>query len=418
MAVYLRLLRRNPGYARLWLAQAISLLGDWFNTIVLSVLVVAYSPDSTRGMAVSGLLLARFLPPLLLSPLAGVLVDRFDRRRILIVSDVLRTVVVLGFLLVDGPERLWLIYALTVLQFGLSSVFEPGRSALLPSVCLPDDLVPANTLGSITWSVMLAGGAVIGGLVASAVGTSTALIVDALSFLLSAILIAQIRVRAPALHAVEQIAEPKATFRDGLRYLAAHPNTALSALIKLGGSIGNIDLLVIVYATSYFVVGEDGIISLGILWSGFGLGAVLGPLLLNRLNDGTVRVMRRLIIIGYAWISLGWLLFGAAPTLPLATLALAVKAMGSSVYWTYSSVILQKSVPANYLGRVFSVDMAGFQLATVLSTVIVGALVDTLGTDHARLIAYGSVVASLVPLALWVVAVQWMERREPAVSVA
>jgi predicted MFS family arabinose efflux permease len=89
-----------------------------------------------------------------------------------------------------------------------------------------------------------------------------------------------------------------------------------------------------------------------------------------------------------------------------------VKAMGSSIYWTYSSVIIQKSVDNAYMGRAFSIDMAGFQLATVISVIVVGALVDTLGEDHARAIAFGTVLASLVPLVLWALAVPWLERRE------
>ena len=405
MTAYLQLLQRNPAYTRLWLAQAVSLLGDWFNTIVLAALVTSHSPEESRGLAISGLLIARTLPPLLFSPFAGVLVDRFNRKRLLIASDVLRAIVVLGFLLVDSPSELWLIYLLTVIQFALSTVFEPGRSALLPNVCEPDDLVGANTLGSITWSVMLAAGAAIGGLVAGVVGPSAALVIDSLTFLVSAALITQVQLR-PAVNI------PRATFIDGVRYLLANPDIAVTTLVKFGGSLGSIDLLMIVYATTYFVVGPEGTVSLGILWSAFGLGAAAGPLLLNRFNDGSIRAMRRLIIVGYAWITLGWLLFGVAGSLAFAAFGLGVKALGSNVYWTYSSVILQKRVPNEYLGRVFAIDMSFFQLSGVLSTLVIGALVDALGTDQARTISLGTAIASLIPLALWTVAVIWLERRE------
>jgi MFS family permease len=415
MTAYLQLLQRNPAYSRLWMAQAVSLLGDWFNTIVLATLVTSYSPEETRGLAISGLLLSRTLPPLLFSPFAGVLIDRFNRKRLLIASDLLRAVVVLGFLLVDSPSELWLIYTLTIIQFALSTVFEPGRSALLPNVCEPDDLVGANTLGSITWSVMLAAGAAIGGVVAGLVGTSTALVIDALTFVISAFLITQVRLR-PAVDIPRADGQPhrRATFLDGVRYLLANPDIAITTLVKFGGSVGSVDLLMIVYATTYFVVGKDGAVSLGILWSAFGFGAVLGPVLLNRYNDGSVARMRRLIIVGYAWIALGWLLFGVAGSLAFAAFGLGVKALGSNVYWTYSSVILQKRVPNEYLGRIFAIDMAGFQLASVLSTLVIGALVDTLGTEHARTISLGTSVASLAPLALWTLAVMWLERRERA----
>ncbi len=146
---YVQLLRDNPNYARLWIAQAVSLLGDWFNTIALSTLVARFANQS--GLAIALLLLARFLPPLLVGPFAGVLVDRLNRKRLLIFSDSLRVVVVLLFLLATGPEWLWLIYLLTVIQFSLSALFEPARSAIIPALVKPDDLVRANLLGSATW---------------------------------------------------------------------------------------------------------------------------------------------------------------------------------------------------------------------------------------------------------------------------
>ena len=170
MNAYWRLLRNNPDFTRLWLAQVVSLLGDWFNTIVLAVLVEEYSGGS--GLAVSLFLLARFVPPMLVGPWAGVLVDRFSRKRLLILSDLLRALVVLLLLLADGPHMLWLVYVLTALQFTLSAVFEPGRNALLPALLPKEGLVLANTLGSVTWSTMLAVGAIAGGIVASQLGTS------------------------------------------------------------------------------------------------------------------------------------------------------------------------------------------------------------------------------------------------------
>jgi MFS family permease len=415
MSNYRQLLRNNPDYTRLWLAQAVSLLGDWFDTIVLFALVSKFSNNS--GIAVAGLLLARFLPPLLVSPFAGVLVDRLNRKRLLIISDLLRSATVLMFLLATGPEHLGLIYVLTIIQFMLSAVFEPGRSALLPSVVQKSDLVLANTLGSVTWSVMLAAGAAVGGLVAGLFGTGFALVVDSLSFLLSALLIAQIKVRADAVTApVSQSTStaPKRTFREGLRYLRANPSTASTLLVKMGGSVGSIDLAMTVYATEYFVLGNNGTLSLGILWSAFGLGAIIGPLILNRFNDGTLSRMRRLIIVGYVWITLGWIIFGAAPTLIIACIGLAVKAMGSSIYWTYSSVLIQRTVPDAYLGRVFSLDIAGFQLTTVLSILLVGGLADTFGSENIRAIVFGTAVVSVIPLAIWAFLVPRLDRRKEA----
>ena len=106
---YIRLISSNHDFAKLWAAQLISLLGDWFSTIVISVLLITYTEGTGyQGIAVSGFLIARMLPPLLMRPLAGVLADRFDRKRLLIVSDLLRALVVLGLLLPRKVQTIFL----------------------------------------------------------------------------------------------------------------------------------------------------------------------------------------------------------------------------------------------------------------------------------------------------------------------
>lgn len=410
MNAYLRLLRNYPGFTRLWLAQVISLLGDWFNTIVLGLLVERYSGGS--GLAVSLFLLARFVPPMLAGPWAGVLVDRLDRKLLLVLSDWLRALVVLLLLLVDGPHLLWLVYVLTALQFTFSAVFEPGRNALLPALLPQGELVLANTLGSITWSAMLATGAVAGGIVAGQLGTSAALVIDALTFVISGLLIVSIRVKAGRADAPVAGKQERRGLREGLAYLRRSPATLAVLLVKAGISLGSVDALMIIYASRLFAMGEDRSTPLSIMYAAFGIGAVSGPLLLNRFNDGQVRVMRRLIRVGFLFMTLGWLAMSRAGTLPLVALALCLRAMGSSVCWTYSSVIIQKSVPDRFLGRMFSLDMTGFQFVGAFSILLTGLLVDLFGVDEVRQVVLLMAVISLVPLVLWVLVVPRLEKHK------
>ncbi len=412
MNAYWRLLRNNPDFTRLWLAQVVSLLGDWFNTIVLAVLVEEYSGGS--GLAVSLFLLARFVPPMLVGPWAGVLVDRLDRKRLLILSDLLRALVVLLLLLADGPHMLWLVYVLTALQFTLSAVFEPGRNALLPALLPKEGLVLANTLGSVTWSTMLAAGAVAGGIVASQLGTSAALVIDSLTFVVSALLIISIRtntnVSAGASQVVEAVeAEENRGLREGLRYLRRSPATLAVLLVKAGVSLGSVDTVMIIYASQLFTIGKDSSTPLSIMYAAYGAGAVAGPLLLNRFNDGQVHVMRRLIRFGFLFMSLGWLMMSGAGTLPLVALALTLRAMGSSVCWTYSSVIIQKSVPDRYLGRMFSLDMTNFQFVGAFSILLTGLLIDFFGVALVRQVVLLMAIISLMPLILWTLVVPRLE---------
>ena len=408
---YLALLRHNPNYTRLWLAQVVSLLGDWFNTIILSALVAHYSENA--GLAVSLLLLTRFLPPLLVAPYAGVLLDRMDRRRLLILSDVARMVIVIGYLFAMSPDRLWLVYVLSALQFVCSAVFEPGRSALIPSVVQQEDLVRANVLGSVTWSVMLAVGGALGGFVSAILGAQAGLLIDSATFGLSALLIASIRLtaeREALVQAETHAPKQQTSFRAGLAYARKRPALIAALLIKVGGSLGNIDVPIVIYGTLLFAIGSDGSASLGLLWSAFGVGAVIGPLLLNHWNDGSVRRMRRLVIVGYAFLAVGWFALAGAPGLVLAMAAIIIRAMGGSVYWTYSSVIIQRSVDDSYLGRMFSLDQAGFQLMTVIGIIVTGLALQAWGDGAVREIVAFTGLLSLVPLAGWWWAVRWLER--------
>src|SRR5262249_25671383 len=137
--------------------------------------------------ALAGLLIAQSLPSVLVGPGAGVLIDRLPRKTVLIAADLGRAGLVLLFLLVRDPDQVWIIYAVAVLKFTLTSFFEPAREAIIPDVVAREELVAANAISGLTWSAMLAGGAALGGLVAGTLGTDLAFVLDAGSFLLSAL---------------------------------------------------------------------------------------------------------------------------------------------------------------------------------------------------------------------------------------
>src|SRR5512145_1061869 len=187
---YIELLRSNRAFRQLWLGQVVSQMGDWFNTIALYTIILNLTGS---GRDVGLLLVARFVPSFLFGPLSVVVADRFSRQRIMIISDLLRALVVLGFLFVRSADQLWIIYVLTVLQLGLSTFFEPAKTAAIPSIVEDRELVAANAISSVTWSVMLTLGAAIGGIVTGWLGTNVAFVLDSLTYLLSAALIASVR---------------------------------------------------------------------------------------------------------------------------------------------------------------------------------------------------------------------------------
>lgn len=409
MTSYFPFLRLRPKFRALWLAQVISLTGDWFNTIASVIIVNRYSPS---GLAVGGLFIARALPPFLLSPVAGVIADRFDRRRVLILSDVLRAVIVLGFLLVDRPERLWLLYVLTVLQFSVSAFFEPARAALVPALVESDELLLANTLSSITWSAMLALGGAIGGLTASLFGVRVSLIVDAMSFLGSAALVLSIpgQFQVEVVHALESGWQ---NFVDGLNYVRKNLDVGLVTLVKAMGQVGSFDIISALYAARVFREGQEGATTLGLMFTAFGVGSVIGPLISNRFGDSSAVWLRRAILGGFVCMPIAWLIVGTAPALPIVLAGCVLRGAGGSVNWTYSDVLLQMTVPNHLLGRVFAFDIAMFTLAVSISLWLTGYITDAFELSP-RTIVLLLAMGSLAPLALWGAALRWQSRRAEA----
>src|SRR6266436_7265647 len=164
---YVELLRNNHAFRFLWLGQVVSQMGDWFDTIAVYTIALRLT-GSSRSVAL--IMVARFLPTVVLGPGAGVIADRFSRRSIMIVADIMRAIVVLGFLFVRRPDQMWLVYVLTVFQLAFSTFFEPANSAAVPSIVSDDELLTANAISSVTWSVMLTLGAAIGGVVTGLFG--------------------------------------------------------------------------------------------------------------------------------------------------------------------------------------------------------------------------------------------------------
>lgn len=432
MRQYYALLQRNRDMRFIWFAEVTCLIGEWFSQVVLLSLIVARSPGR-EGFAISSLILARFIPPLLLSPMAGVLLDRFNRQRILIWSIYLRAGIgVLYLIAVSDPSLVWLIYAGVIVQAAISTVYMPGQSALVASIVEPKDLMTANTLSNATWSAAMALGGALGGLVAALLGSSYALMIDIATLTLAGTLLMQVRgykftPRAVEVSETAAIA-PDTSLTDGLRYVRGHRPTLATLFVKFGGSLGNVDSIMTILATQIFVLGANGQLSLGIFYSAFGIGAIIGPLISNGMTDGGSRSLRRWILIGFIGQALGWVLIGWASTIILMCFALLLRGMSGSINWTYSSVLLQRTTPDVYRGRVFSLDMALYNLATAFSTLVHGALIDhynalnivsiekvmpaslsggavaALGETDIVIIAFGTALLSLIPLAGWVMA--------------
>ena len=190
MNVYIALLRHNRNFRLLFIGQAISQLGDWFNAVAVYALLLDLTGSAT---AVAWMMIVQFLPVAVVGPMAGVVVERVDRRRLMIAADLVRGCLILGLLAVRAAEQVWIAYAVMALTVGASAFFEPARTATIPNLTSDEELLPANALASATWSAMLAIGASIGGVVTAVAGRNVAFSINAVSFFWSALFIALTR---------------------------------------------------------------------------------------------------------------------------------------------------------------------------------------------------------------------------------
>lgn len=385
MSEYIQLLRSNRNYLYLWLGSVVTQLGDWFNLIASAELITTLT-DS--GTAISYLFIVRFLPLFLFSPLAGVLADKYNRKTLMIVSDVLRALIVLCFLLIRSADQLWLFYLLTIMQFALSALFTPARTATVANIVPQKDLITANALDSLTWSTMLALGALLGGLVAGIFGAETAFVADAGTFLLSAVLIWRIAlpdsVKAPS----ESVSGGWFDFFDGFRYLWGQPFILGVALAKGFGSLawGAINVVEVSFAETVFSLPEDflglfddgGTATLGFIYMVSGLGTGLGPIVFRKwLGDSYPRLMWG-IGLGFALMGLGIWGLGNATTLPIFLFMTAVRTIGTGTLWVFSAAMLQMITPDRYRGRVFAFEFAFLTLTQSVSIYAAGFVQDSL----------------------------------------
>ena len=417
MKQYIRLLQNNWNYRFLWLGSVISQLGDWFNLLASAELI---SHLTGSGIAISYLFLARFVPLFVFSPIAGVFADRFNRQRIMILTDLLRAGTVLSLLLINSPDRIWLLYLLTVVQFSLSALFTPARTAVLSNIVQRRDLVTANALDSLTWSTMLALGAFLGGVVAAVLGVAAAFIMDALTFLLSAWCISRIVIAGENQTAVIPTIKPVKSqgwldFVGGFQYLSGVPFILGVSLAKGAGSLvwGAINVLEINYADRIFPLNnpkwvdwlhiESGAsATLGIIYVVSGLGTGLGPIVLRRILGDAYHRMLWAIMVGFVLLSLGILGLSLSPTLGFFSLATLVRTVGSGVVWVFSAALLQMLVPDSFRGRVFAFEFAVLTLTQSISTYLAGFLQDNWGLSVQRTTAVFGITGIFVTT-IWLI---------------
>ena len=373
---------RQRNFGLLWFAQLISTIGDW----VLFVALPFYTYGLTGStLATGAMFMASTLPRLLLGSVAGVFVDRWDRKKTMIVSDVLRGALLLLLLLVHTREQLWLIYLTAFVMAVVGQFFAPAKSAIIPRLVSQKDLLSANSLNALSDALTRLVGAGLGGALMSALGFGSVVWLDAASFLFSALMLALI-----AVPAAPTAATPKAGPQSPARQWAAvwrewwaglqlvkQQKVLFALFVVLGVALlGDSMITVLIVPLVKSLLG-GGALQLGWLMTAQGIGGILGGVAAGQL--GKLVAPRRLVSLGLMATALTILALVNLPFLPVALALMALIGVVSMSWMVSSQTMLQMNVGDQYRGRIFGTFGAISALMSLIGMGLAGMLGDLVG---------------------------------------
>jgi MFS family permease len=414
LQAYARLLRENRNFRLLWIAQVVSEIGDWLYAVAIYSLILEVT-GSAQAVALAFVL--QVLPQFFVSPAAGVLNDRLSRKQVMIVADWARAAIVFLMLFVQSREALPLLYVLLFLETLFWALFEPGRNSVIPNITSSqEETLVANALSSTTWSFNLAVGSAVGGVIAALFGRNVVFVVNAVSFIVSALVLRGMRFHEPHVDALPPFRLRHlfdySPILEGIRYVRREPRLLATMFVKSGlGFMGTNWVLLPVFGERIYPVhvgGLDprsaGMLGMSLLMGCRGVGALLGPLIATRWSGHNQARYRVGIVLGFVTGGVGYLLLGWSGSLLGACLAVVFAHSGGSTTWVFSTTLLQLQTDDRFRGRVFSAEFAFHMLVLSVTTYTAGLLADRGVSVYTLATATGVLV--LIPGVLWAAALK------------
>ena len=372
---YIGLLRSNGPYRRLFTANEVSYIGDWFSMIALFLLAGEASDNSP--LAIAGVLATRSFTFAPLEPLTGMLADRYPRKWLMVLGNVWSFIILISALtfgMLDSIESIYLLGMAMVVGRAISSNAE---SAYVPNICTREELLSANALSSGGWSAAMGIGAGIGGLTISKYGIETALWIDSLTFLVAILLIVSLPHGGPD-KSTERFFPPRAMLNEiisGWSYILSKPSIRRVVLAKAmwaSGGGAQVFLLILIGKEAGFGNVAAGI---GILYMARGFGSGFGPIVSRRFMANQMLIPYLLggvlVISGVFYIAVA-----ASEWTMIILVYVFISHAASGVNWVLSTTMLQQRSEDEWLGRVFGTDSLGITLTMGLSTVAAGLILE------------------------------------------
>lgn len=387
---------RSKDYRRLWLGQLVSVIGDKVDQIALGILVY----EATGSGLQMGITLAiSMLPSALFGMVAGVYVDRFDKRRTMIVADLVRAALVLSVPFV-AEVSIYAVYAIALLVATVSLFFEPAKLSLIPKLVGDDQLMAANSLDNATVSAAeLVGLALAAGVVA-AMGTRLAFFLDAATFLVSAAFIVGIGHREAQRRAETAVAGGVwDDVVEGTRYMWRH-DLLRDLLLVYSAAMAAVAASVTffyVLALERFDAGAPG---LAIMDGAITVGLLLGSVAIGR---GSTSDVTRKLLWGLTWFAAMSLLLALVPTVVLAVPILLAMGVANMYFYVPMSTVIQTAAVPSMTGRAFAAKQTLSRIFSVGGYLAAGVLTESIGL--------GSSILTVGAFMLVVVAIGWSRPR-------
>jgi MFS family permease len=389
-ASFSRLLRANRNYRYTWMGQVVSEIGDHFNNVAVFSLALQ---TTHSGLVVAGIMLSRAVPAILAGPFAGVLLDRLDRKRIMIASDLVRAVVAAGFIFTVWRPEPWLLYLLSGLLMFASPFFTSGRSSILPAITTPEELHTANSVTQTTQWATLVVGTLLAGASVVQFGYAWAFVLNAFSFLFSAGCIWRLRRDAhenissvgdalpprpgrPAARLASAgaarlapdggfraerraltetvVVRPFREYGEGLRYMWGAPLILGIAVINIGWATGGgaAQILFSIFGEIVFHKGAAGIAQ---IWASAGVGLLIGGAIGHWFGKRFgFHAYKRAITVCYIVHGGAYIVFGQMTSYALALLFIGLSRAAVGVSSVLNMSQLLRHVSDEFRGRVFA----------------------------------------------------------------
>jgi len=382
----------NPALRRIQLAWAASIIGTW----AYGIAVVVYAYEQGGATAVGVVTMVRWVAAAVASPFAALLGDRYDRRWVMVSSDLARAVLIGGAALAvysDAPPLV--VYALASLVGVAATPFRPAEAALIPTlVRTPEELTAANVAASSIESVGIFGGPALGGLLLVAKGPGTVFVVTASALLWSAVLVARIQPVAAAEAAERERGAILDELLAGVRTIARERRMRLLVGLFSAQTFvdGMLSVLIVVVALKLLDTGQAGV---GFLNSAIGIGGLIGALAAAALV-GRRRLAADFGVGIFIW-GVPIALVAIWPNAVFALVLLGIVGIGNTLVDVSGMTLLQRAAPDDVLARVFGVLESLLLLSPALGAVVAPLLLEWLGTRGALIVAGALLPLLVVP---------------------